>query len=144
MLLKNLNNIKALTSLFHSVIMDVMECPLCDQPWISGVKHRHGQRYFNPKFTKRYKTRNQKRRAKAKAKRSKVDNHSQLIICPICKRPKKPVQDHDHDSGRLRSKICNQCNVGLGIFLDDPDLLTRASKYLQYWKSKDLFEKWTT
>ena len=67
-----------------------------------------------------------------------------IIICPICQRPKRPIQDHDHASGTFRSKICQQCNTGLGLFLDDPDLLTRASEYLKYWKSKDLFEKWKT
>jgi len=42
--------------------------------------------------------------------------------------------DHDHDSGKLRALLCTKCNVGLGHFRDDPDLLLRAAEYLKLWK----------
>lgn len=51
--------------------------------------------------------------------------------CLICRRvPKKLVVDHCHDSGFIRGLICDNCNVGLGRFFDDPTTLRRAAKYV--------------
>lgn len=38
--------------------------------------------------------------------------------------------DHDHDTGKVRGLLCNQCNVALGGFRDSPALLLNAVKYL--------------
>jgi hypothetical protein len=38
--------------------------------------------------------------------------------------------DHDHDSGRINKLLCYHCNVGLGHFNHDPDLLLKAINYL--------------
>lgn len=56
--------------------------------------------------------------------------------CQICgEEPKKSdryalVVDHDHASGKIRGLLCNRCNMGIGLFDDDPEKLNRAIRYL--------------
>lgn len=38
--------------------------------------------------------------------------------------------DHCHKTNKFRGLLCERCNPGLGLFNDDPILLTKAVKYL--------------
>lgn len=62
-------------------------------------------------------------------------------VCPICQRSGHEIHvyshvrtpwrlDHDHVTGEFRAYLCDSCNVGLGKFNDDPDMLKRAIAYL--------------
>lgn len=52
--------------------------------------------------------------------------------CPVCERPDQIMHlDHDHSTGAVRGFLCSRCNVGLGLFCDDPDLIKRALEYLE-------------
>lgn len=56
---------------------------------------------------------------------------AQIGLCLICEEQmKQPVVDHDHDTEAVRGLLCQPCNAALGIFRDDPKLLTRAISYL--------------
>ena len=50
--------------------------------------------------------------------------------CIICGLPAEVV-DHDHITKRIRGSLCHRCNMGLGHFRDDPELLEFAAMYLR-------------
>ena len=39
--------------------------------------------------------------------------------------------DHDHKTGAFRGFLCQLCNMGLGMFRDDPALLRTAAEYME-------------
>lgn len=54
--------------------------------------------------------------------------------CVICDEPFKDSRDrqvdHCHKSGKVRGLLCRLCNLGLGKFRDNPELLRKAANYL--------------
>lgn len=54
--------------------------------------------------------------------------------CAICDKPnrnnKSLVIDHNHATGKVRGLLCDLCNLGLGRFQDNPEMLTKAIEYL--------------
>jgi hypothetical protein len=50
--------------------------------------------------------------------------------CIICGLPAEVV-DHDHITKRIRGSLCHRCNMGLGHFRDNPELLELAAMYLR-------------
>lgn len=57
----------------------------------------------------------------AAARRGEVNDrqHPELVV------------DHCHKSKQIRGLVCHRCNVGLGYFRDDPELLRAAAAYLE-------------
>lgn len=73
--------------------------------------------------------------------------------CAICNAPidlaerhkRSACVDHDHATGQVRSLLCNHCNKGLGLFLDNPELLRNAADYLDKWcsiKDTEQIQQW--
>jgi hypothetical protein len=61
-------------------------------------------------------------------------------LCQICKEPmdrsvwiRRPCQDHDHETGKIRDVLCSQCNLLLGNARDNKEILVSAIQYLQKW-----------
>jgi hypothetical protein len=42
-----------------------------------------------------------------------------------------PCLDHDHETGKIRDFLCRLCNVGLGAFKDNPELMDKAAAYVR-------------
>ncbi len=38
--------------------------------------------------------------------------------------------DHCHKTGTIRGLLCSNCNTGIGLLLDNPELLIAATAYL--------------
>jgi hypothetical protein len=52
--------------------------------------------------------------------------------CAICKASDRPLGiDHCHVTGKVRGLLCNSCNVGLGFYCDDPELMRTAARYVE-------------
>lgn len=51
--------------------------------------------------------------------------------CEICYNKLPLAVDHCHDSGKVRGLLCNNCNNGLGRFMDNIQILKNAVKYLE-------------
>jgi hypothetical protein len=56
--------------------------------------------------------------------------------CAICStttptgRWKVFAVDHNHDTNEVRGLLCNECNRGIGLLKDSPDLLRLAAIYI--------------
>jgi protein-arginine kinase activator protein McsA len=60
---------------------------------------------------------------------------SQGKVCAICKSPNAGGRgafhaDHNHQTSQPRGVLCHNCNVALGNFKDNPELLQSAIDYL--------------
>ncbi len=55
-------------------------------------------------------------------------------LCAVCGKPPSSgrhlVVEHDHDTDEVRGLTCDSCNLGIGLFHNDPDLLIAAAMYL--------------
>ena len=86
-------------------------------------------------------SRNKEKIAKTAAKYrygiSDIEYDSLMTVesCQVCgvsftETSAKRAIDHCHDTGRVRGMICYTCNIGLGHFKDDIDILQKAIEYL--------------
>jgi hypothetical protein len=62
---------------------------------------------------------------------------SQNGVCYLCgqynKNGKRLFVDHNHETNQVRNLLCTQCNSGLGMFNENPELMEKAANYLREW-----------
>jgi hypothetical protein len=56
--------------------------------------------------------------------------------CAICGEPpqndnRNLSTDHCHETGKVRGLLCRRCNMGIGYFKDNIDLLQKSIEYLR-------------
>ena len=62
-------------------------------------------------------------------------------LCAICGEPAAPLHgkhapiDHNHTTGQVREILCGSCNTGIGYFMEDPEVLESAARYLRKWSA---------
>lgn len=66
----------------------------------------------------------------------------QLGFCAICKKELiRPVMDHCHKTLEVRGLLCGRCNVGLGYFSDDAELILKAAQYIKFSRTGLFYKK---
>ena len=54
--------------------------------------------------------------------------------CIICgksfSKPSNACTDHNHKTGKVRGLLCTKCNLGIGLFNDNPKLTAKVTEYL--------------
>jgi len=67
---------------------------------------------------------------------------AQQGCCALCGEPEEKFAwlciDHDHENGKIRGLLCPNCNRGLGLLQDNPQLLQKAAAYVSAYKLKNV------
>ena len=69
------------------------------------------------------------------------------FICDISEKELKDKNsaglaiDHDHKTGKIRGLLCHNCNKGLGLLKDDPNILKKGIDYLLKEQSNFINER---
>jgi hypothetical protein len=62
---------------------------------------------------------------------NRTNNKCEICFSDGSNHKKKLCVDHNHDTGIVRGILCGHCNVGIGMFHDNPDKLKKAIQYLK-------------
>jgi hypothetical protein len=135
---------------------DDLQCNKCNEykpvsNFFKEASSKRGYRYAckdceAPRF-KTYRAENQEKISATRLKwnRTKAYNFPPELFnkrfdeqgnaCAICKSQNAGGRgafhaDHDHDSSKPRGVLCHNCNVALGNFKDNPEILQAAIEYL--------------
>lgn len=107
-------------------------------------EHREHRKIYLKKYQKENKTKYKMATIKYLYGISKEQYDKMYVdqngLCAICSKPetmkyKNKIRelcvDHNHTTGKIRKLLCYKCNLGLGCYLDNPELLKNAANYLE-------------
>ena len=123
----------ALTNLDHST--QTATCPVCG-PGVLYVRRGPNTRPTCPKSSSNtYRKYQYERKFGTSYSEKERLFEKQEGLCGICRMELSlsdgsAKQDHDHATGAIRGLLCQRCNAGIGMFLDDPIRLQAAIQYL--------------
>lgn len=120
--------------------MSNKKCNKCKQdlPICEFSKHS-ASNYLRPECKKCNNILSKQRKELRKQHGNPPENYK----CPICQRDEQQISsgggnkstrwvlDHNHDTNKFRGWLCHNCNMGIGAFKDDRNILQRAIEYLQ-------------
>lgn len=109
--------------------------PLCDFQKKSNQKD--GYHYYCAICSRKFSRENKYRMRYGITLKDKYkmidDQNGGCAICGLTLTDKQACVDHNHETNQVRDILCQNCNKGLGSFLDDPDILEKAKQYLLKW-----------
>lgn len=65
-----------------------------------------------------------------------ADERPRCAICATPQKDKRLARDHCHETGLRRGDLCSRCNMAIGSFNDDIDLMRNAINYLRHYGKK--------
>lgn len=119
------------------------DCKECRKEYFESYKELNKEKLRNSwrSASKKYSSNNENRRNKTLRKYGlREDEYNKMFDlqngkCSICSREVMLVVDHCHETNSIRSLLCNKCNLGLGHFADNIELLNNAIEYLKKHQS---------
>lgn len=115
-------------------------CSICGPVKIISKGMQNGHRRWMCSGTSYYQEDNRRSWNGNKARKKRRQAHRADLVekygesCNICgdvESMKSLAEDHCHTSGKTRGLLCTRCNLGLGFFADNIELLEEAIKYLK-------------
>ncbi len=115
-------------------------CVTCRRAWFKEYYRKNSRKLTEKNVAYRKRNPDVRRRTRLKRMygvsleerdRMFVEQNGRCYLCGNLPGKRTLAVDHCHKSGRIRRLLCIQCNSGLGMFKDDPELLNRAIDYLQ-------------
>lgn len=90
------------------------------------------QKDYMRKYSRKYRLRKKYNLSLKDWDRMYIKQNGRCYICAIHQDElgRLLVVDHHHPTGRVRKLLCPQCNAGLGIFKESPELLRSAADYI--------------
>ena len=143
--------------LVKKILMKKKQCTKCkewkqeteffkDKQKSSG--YRPDCKTCNTKRSTKWQIENKDKRASIQLKHQfgiKLDDYNKMLEkqnskCAICTKDITEFKtrfhvDHCHKTGNIRALLCVNCNHGLGAFMDNEELLTKAKDYLNGFKN---------
>lgn len=95
-----------------------------------------------PEFKRRHRIKSLKRHYGITLEQYAKMYKKQNGVCAICNKPETAkgkeflAVDHDHTTNQIRQLLCGNCNKGLGLFLESPELLIKAITYMLKHKNR--------
>lgn len=125
-----------------------LKCGHCDGDYWRHRLRAHASKYCSDKCMKTERTERAAQRRATMALPEGMSHReyqsrlaSQGGVCAICRRPEtqrhhtggviRLTKDHDHATGAWRGLLCRRCNMALGLFDDDSELLKAAVFYVE-------------
>jgi Recombination endonuclease VII len=62
--------------------------------------------------------------------------NGECAICHVSLMDTKRNLDHDHETGKIRQFLCTRCNLGIGNFHDNVEMLQAAIDYINRHRNK--------